>query len=148
MPKIFTNWAIFGRLMVCRKIANFQDLKAIAIASVDSISKFNMPRVGKRKGYPKKNSEKFFFAPHKFFSNFRKKNFFSKTKKKDFFHLIRNRQKKKLFNYLRYQFSRYSNQQGGIFRVTDGDTHIFAEQPPPWHKITPLRSARFSTLRE
>ena len=42
-----------------------------------------------------------------------------------------------------------SNQSGWIFMLrTDGDTDIFAEQSPSWHKITPLRSARFSTLRE
>ena len=67
------------------KNRNFQDLKAIATATVDQFSNFNMPRVAKLKGYPKKilkkNSEKkILFAPHKYFSNFRKKNFFEKKK--------------------------------------------------------------------
>ena len=55
------NRARIGRLMVCRKIANLQDLKAIATARVDPFSKFNMPRVGKRKGYPKKIQKKKFW---------------------------------------------------------------------------------------
>ena len=55
------NWAIFGRVMVCREIANFQDIKATA--RVDQFSKFNMPRVGKRKGYPKKSEKNSDFPP-------------------------------------------------------------------------------------
>ena len=75
------NWARFGRLMVCRKIANFQDLKAIATgtARVNQFSKFNMPRVGKRKGY-QKNSEIFFLPPTIFFLTFA--NFFFRKQKK------------------------------------------------------------------
>ena len=65
------NWARFGRLMECRKIANFQDLKAMATARVDRFSKFNLSREGKRNGYPKKikkKSEKnIFLAPTIFF---------------------------------------------------------------------------------
>ena len=38
--------------------------------------------------------------------------------------------------------------QLGRFFSRDGRTDIFTEQTHPWHKITPLRSARFTTLRE
>ena len=48
------NRARIGRLMVRQKKRKFSGFWAIATATVDIFSKFNLSRVGKRKGYPKK----------------------------------------------------------------------------------------------
>ena len=102
-----------------------------------------LPCPEETKGLSKKNW-KIDFSPHKFFSNFRKKIFFSKTKNVHIFHLIRNSLKKIYWN----RSSRSSTQSGRIFL---GWRYIYTfSQNSPLHgtnKLTPLRSARFSTLR-
>ena len=121
------------------------------MAIVDPFSNFNVPQVGKPKGYPKRNLEKkfwkkFFCLPHFFLLTF-EKIFFFRNKKKPKLHSIRNRLKKKLLKSAEPFFQ--SKRQN--FSRTDGDTDIFAEQHPPWHKLTPFHSARFArvfTLRE
>ena len=53
--------------------SKFRGFSTIATARVDGFSKFKMPRVGKRKGYPKKIFKKYFFCPLQFFFHFRNK---------------------------------------------------------------------------